>query len=349
MKMPLLLSLLRERDIHVRADGGQLRCSAPPGALTFELQEELRQHKSEILEFLQSAASLARQQRAIVPLQPRGTGPPAFAFGGHNGDVFCFRALARHLGEDQPLFGLEPPGLDGVTKPLTRVEDLAAFFANEIRAFQPNGPYVIIGFCAGGTIAFELARQLLRDGAALSAVALFGAPFPNAYRRLPRLRKRFEAWAERLLKHARALAALPTGESRRYIAEKLRGRRHDRAGARPATGNPLLANRARVERAMFAALRGYVPGYFGGRLNLFLPCKEWADSREQPLRWRTVALRTEEYFGPRGCCTDTMLHEPYVPIFAGLFRKCRGAPNRELGRVAPVLRGGFAPETVSKR
>ena len=164
MKVATLLATLRDRDIQVWADGDQLRCNAPAGALTAELREELRQRKAEILSFLRSAGSLARQQRAIVPLQSRGTRPPIFAFGGHNGDVFCFRALAHHLGEDQPFFGLQPPGFDGCGEPLARVEDLAAHFAAEIRQFQQHGPYVIAGFCAGGSIAFELARQLSGTG-----------------------------------------------------------------------------------------------------------------------------------------------------------------------------------------
>ena len=109
--------------------------------------------------------AVAHQQRAIVPLQPmirtEGTRTPIFAVPGHNGDVFCYRALARALGEDQPFYGLQPPGLDGESEPLTRIEDLAAYFAAQIRAFLPQGRCVVIaGFCAGGTVAFELAMPL---------------------------------------------------------------------------------------------------------------------------------------------------------------------------------------------
>ena len=323
-----------------------MRCSAPMGALTSQLREELRQHKTEIMAFLHSAASLARQQRAIVPLQPHGSRPPAFAFGGHNGDVFCFRALARHLAEDQPLFGLQPPGLDGALEPLTRVEELAAYLAQEIRAFQPVGPYAIVGFCAGGTIAFELARQLVGGGAELSVLALFGAPFPTAYRRLPRLRKRLAAKMAGLLKHARAVASLPRGEQGRYILQELRARQSELAGARAAASDPVRLQRARVERAIFTALRRYRPGRFDGLLSLFLPCKEWARSWEQPLRWRSVAQSTEEYFGPPGCSTDNMLLEPFAPTFAGLFHKCRGGLGRNSAPAVPVSWGSVTCEPV---
>ena len=113
MNTSAFLETLRKRDIQLWAEGDQLRCSAPPGALSSELREELRQRKPDILKFLDAAASLARQQRAIIPLQPRGARVPVFAVAGHNGDVFCYRALVQHLGDDQPFFGLQPPGLDG--------------------------------------------------------------------------------------------------------------------------------------------------------------------------------------------------------------------------------------------
>ncbi|MBU6411540.1 MAG: thioesterase, partial [Verrucomicrobia bacterium] len=156
MKILDFLTILRERDIRVWAEGDRLRCNAPTGALTPELRDEVRRRKDEILNFLRSAESLAQQQRAIVPLQPRGGAAPIFAVAGHNGDVFCFRAIAGHLGSDRPFFGLQPPGLDGSREPLGRVEDLAAYFAAQIRAARPEGPYVIAGYCAGGSIAFEL-------------------------------------------------------------------------------------------------------------------------------------------------------------------------------------------------
>jgi len=338
VKVTDFLASLRRRDIQVWAEGDSLRCSAPAGTLTAGLREELRERKNEILQFLRSAGSLARQQRAIVPLQPRGTQTPIFAFGGHNGDVFCYRDLAQYLGEDQPFFGLQPPGLDGHREPLGRVEDLAAYFADQIRSFQSRSSYIIVGFCAGGSIAFELARQLVRDGATLSLLALFGAPFPTAYHRLAQLRKRFAIEAERLLRHARALAELSSNERGLYLAEKLRNRKGQTV-ARPAAPDAVLAQRAKVERATFAALRRYVPGHYRGLLRLFLPCKDWARSREEPLRWRTVASRTEEYFGPNGCTTDVMLREPHAAAFAELFRA--SAQNAPTGNI--VLRAESPP------
>jgi thioesterase domain-containing protein len=324
------LATLRGRDIQVWAEGGQLRCSAPPGALSTEFREELRQRKADILKFLDTAESLMRQQRAIIPLQPRGARTPIFAVAGHNGDVFCYRTLVQYLGDEQPFFGLQPPGLDGHSQPLTRVEELAAYFAAQIKAFQPDGPYVIAGYCAGGATAFELAQQLLRAGSTISTVALFGAPYATAYRFGSQMRLRFETEWARVSRQIRALATLSGSQRRAYLMEKLRlvipsngdGGVESKIENQISNISPeVLAQRIKVQQATFGALARYTPTHFPGRLVLLLPCKAWARSSRQPLRWRTVAERVQEHYGPDDCHTDVMLLEPNAAIFAELFRR----------------------------
>ena len=111
MNLQTFLADLYDREIELWADGDRLRCKAPAGVLTTTLRNELMERKSEILAFLRTAEAAAKQPRAIVPLQPHGTRPPVFAVAGHNGDVFTYRTFALELGNDQPFFGLEPPGL----------------------------------------------------------------------------------------------------------------------------------------------------------------------------------------------------------------------------------------------
>jgi natural product biosynthesis luciferase-like monooxygenase protein len=316
------LAKLRERDIQVSAEGSRLKCSAPPGALTPQLRDELHQRKHEILKFLNSAGALARQQRAIVPLQAHGTRMPIFGVAGHNGDVFCYRALAQHLGEDQPFFGLQPPGLDGQSEPLACVEDLAAYFAGQICEFRPDGPYVIAGYCSGGGIALELARQLQQEGAEISFLALFGCPFPTWYRRGSQIRHRFVHELKRVVRHTGALASLPFGEQRSYVSERWRNLKAERAAAHPVAPDPVLEQRDKVGHATIAAVRGYAPGLFNGRVRLFWPRKGWLHHESVLRQWQAIAPDAEEYFGPDDCTGDTMLREPFAPAIAELFRAC---------------------------
>jgi len=68
------------------------------------------------------------------------------------------------LGQEQPVFGLQARGLDGEARPFTRVEEMAAHYVQEIRSVRPKGPYLIGGTCTGGTVAYEMAQQLMGQG-----------------------------------------------------------------------------------------------------------------------------------------------------------------------------------------
>ena len=325
------LADLHAQDIHVWADGGRLRCNAPADLLTPALREQLQRRKDEILEFFRSSETLTRRHRAIVPLQARGTGIPIFGVPGHGGDVFTYLTLAQHLGSDLPFYGLQPPGLDGQGAPLTRIEDLAAYFAAQIRAFYPSGPCIVTGFCAGGMTAFELGRQLEQSGTRVSLVALFGAAYPSAYRwrSAPGIR------LEWLAKHARALGRLGWRERWAYVKAKRAVRRAKRGLDR--SPDPVFALRSRVEQATVAAARHYTPEPFAGRVSMLLPNREWLQSRTLPLSWGTIAAEADVYIGPDGCTQDNMLREPYAGAFAAHLVQCVSALPKSSEQVGPRL------------
>ena len=340
MTVPSLLQELRRDDIRVWTEGDTLRCTAPPGVLTPALRDRLRQDKDAIVQFLRAADALARQERAIVPMQPEGTRTPVFAVPGHNGNVFSFRSLVRELGEDQPFFGLQPPGVDGECKPLTSVEELAAYFAARIVAFRPDGPYIIVGHCAGGGIALELARQLLDRGADVPVLALFGSPYPTWFRVLPQMVEYLTPHVSWLRQHVRTLASLSNRERRLYVVAKIAERRHQRRVAREARddamADPVLVQRSRIEAATRKALRRFRPRRYPGRVAVFLPNREWRH-RGHSMRWREVAGDCEMYSGPDGCEGDVMLHEPHVRLIAEQFRDCARRAEEAVG---PRLRLG---------
>jgi thioesterase domain-containing protein len=245
-----------------------------------------------------------------------------FAVPGHNGDVFCYREFARRLGDDQPIFGLEPPGLDGRSAPLTRIEDIAAYFADQIVAFRPHGPCIIAGYCAGGTVAFELGRQLTQAGRDVRFVALLGSPYPTWYRYSAQVPYQFRRQCERVFRRTRALWSLPAGVRLRQVTESLRRLRARREAGPAASLDPVLAKRREVERATLAAVRRYTPRHFAGRVALLVPDKDWLPAAVS--LWRSIAGSSSEYYGPSGCQGETMLLE-HAPAFAGLFRQCRDA------------------------
>lgn len=109
---------------------------------------------------------------ALVPLQPHGSKPPLFFVHAYGGGVFFYSDLARHLGKDQPFYGLQAIGLDARRRPLKRVEDMASRYILEMKTVQPNGPYFIGGRCLGAYIALEIANQLKAAGEEVGLLAI---------------------------------------------------------------------------------------------------------------------------------------------------------------------------------
>jgi thioesterase domain-containing protein len=313
-----LLAELRSRDIQVWVDGDQLRCNAPAGVLTPDLRDVLRQRKGDMIAFLRTAETVAHQQRAIVPLQPRGDRTPIFGVPGHNGDVFLYRALAQELGSDQPFFGLQPPGLEDDSEPLATVEELAAYFAAQIREFQPDGPYAVTGYCAGATIAFEVAQQLIRAGGRVDFVAFFAGAYPTWYRYTPQLRERVALRVKRLRKHLETLATLSMKERRAYIADKYR-----RYKNHVPEVDPVAVQRTTLKKITARAVRNYAPSNLPARVFQILPSKNCVLPEQATSSWRTIVPHMEEHCGPDGCEGDVMLLAPHVTAIAEVIRRCR--------------------------
>ena len=312
MTVAELLSHMRRLDVDVWAEGDRLRLSAPPGVLTLEMREQLMARKYEIMAFIRTAFTLAAPATTVVAVRSEGTRPPFFAVPAHNGDVFCYVHLARCLGQDQPFYALQPPGLDGARAPAETIEALAAHFVRELRAFLPGGPYLLGGFCVGGAVAFETARQLREQGEDVRLLVLLGSPHPVAFRTYNRARKLIE----RVGHHGRLLWRSPAQHGRHLI-------RTLRARAKLASGvvDPLSRYSQNVERATLAAIRVYSPRPFDGRISLVLPSEEWAKSYDRPMDWRAQSGDGFDVVtGPRDCNGDVMLREPHVRWLAGELR-----------------------------
>ncbi len=117
----------------------------------------------------------------LVAVQASGSRRPFFFLHGQwTGGAFYSRELARHLGSDRPFYLLEPYKFDGLRVPPT-FEAMAAAHIEALRSIQPEGPYLLGGWCNGGLIAYEIARQLHAQGQSVDLLVLMD-PDPPASR-----------------------------------------------------------------------------------------------------------------------------------------------------------------------
>lgn len=124
--------------------------------------------------------------RQVVRLQPNGSKLPLIAI--HNTGVYYYH-LSKLLGPEQPLTALQlfDPAVARADLPKT-IEAIAAEYVQLIYKFQAAGPYQLIGWCVGGVLAFEVARQLVAAGHKVALLAMIDAWAPGHNKRLSPLR-----------------------------------------------------------------------------------------------------------------------------------------------------------------
>ncbi len=124
-------------------------------------------------------------QAPLVAVQQGGSRRPFFFLhGDYKGGAFYCIPLAQGLGADQPFYALEPFKFDDLQSPPT-LESVATAHINLLRTVQPKGPYLLGGFCNGGLVAYEMARQLHTEGETVDLLALIN-PTPVGYLRFSR-------------------------------------------------------------------------------------------------------------------------------------------------------------------
>jgi thioesterase domain-containing protein/acyl carrier protein len=109
---------------------------------------------------------------SLVPIQPTGSKLPFFWVHGDISNAF----LPRYLGADQPFYGLAHQSQDGNPAKHTHVESIAAYYLQEIRSVQANGPYFLGGYSFGAIVAFEVAQQITKGGEEVELLVLLDPP-----------------------------------------------------------------------------------------------------------------------------------------------------------------------------
>jgi amino acid adenylation domain-containing protein len=111
--------------------------------------------------------------QSLVPIKPKGNKMPLYIVHGAGLNVLLFNALAMNMDDDQPVYGLQAKGLNGIDKPLDVMEDIATNYIAEIIEHDPIGPYALAGYSLGGMIAYEMAKQMLAMGKNVKMLAMF--------------------------------------------------------------------------------------------------------------------------------------------------------------------------------
>jgi len=125
------------------------------------------------------------EDKSIIPQKTKQElGPLAFRRDGEGTPLFLFhyltpsQVLAKYLGPGRPVYGIDSTFDEQMYlwqesgRVGTSVEELAEACRAEVQHTQCQGAYLLAGFCFGGVLAFEVARQLKKRGERVAFLGL---------------------------------------------------------------------------------------------------------------------------------------------------------------------------------
>lgn len=215
--------------------------------------------------------------KPAVQLRRGSSGSPIFFAHGLNGSVMEFFGLLKHIESWQPLFGLQTKGIEGLSEPLDRIEDMAAFYLDAIREIQPRGPYALVGYSLGGLVVLEMARRLLEKGQGPSLLVMIDS-YPH-------------------------FCYLPVAQKARIVGRRLRrftssrlsqeGNRSGSTPIRPQFGRSFARTMQSVNERAEQALFRYRPRFYEGRIK-FLKAEISTEFADNPVEiWSKLVSEVE--------------------------------------------------------
>ncbi|MBI5652422.1 MAG: amino acid adenylation domain-containing protein [Chloroflexi bacterium] len=309
---------------------------------------------AQLAEVIERRDPAALSWSPLVPIRATGTQPPLFGVHGLYGDAWVWRDLVAQIPADQPFYAIQAKGINGVEPALTRIEEMASLYLQEIRKVQPRGPYYLGGYSMGGEVAFEIAQQLSRAGARVALLVMFDTVNPARAIRSVVTHQHSETVSihaptpdprqvnvskRKLAAHLRRLSKLKPREQLAYI-------RHDLWIRIQRVGTYALVKGFRLFGARLPdgllreylrethqqAIRDYLPDVYPGKITLFRARASLETSpSDSPFGWKPLAGGgLEEHFFDT---THRIIAVEYAAAVGRQLNEClraaRGEENRE--------------------
>jgi amino acid adenylation domain-containing protein len=255
----------------------------------------------------------------LVAIQPQGHRLPLFFVHAAGGNVLCYSDLAKHLGPDQPFYGLQSFGFEEGTEPLNRIEDMAACYVAAIVKAQAEGPYLLGGWSMGGIVAYEMAQQLVRNGQQVALLALLdhSPPEPGdideGLDEISLMQRFFDGRVEI---DPESLEAMSVDQRLAYFLQQATSLKL----VPPDLGISQIKSYLKVYRANVRALRSYSAEPYAGRITLLRTKYEIAGA-DDTLGWGALAAQGVDVFEVPGKHSD-MMTEPHLNILAQYLKAC---------------------------
>jgi len=217
-------------------------------------------------------------ENTLVRIGP-GEGTPLYLVHGLGGYITNLVPLARELNDRYDVYALEAVGPFDDRPPHASIPEMAEYYVAAVRRRQPDGPYLLAGWSMGGTIAWEMCRQLIAQDQTVGPLTLIDAhPLWTYGSNL-----RFGFVASRLLDQLGPafadIRSLPKAKRWQALI--------DRAGEYQGPGAVSIGRLIRTCEAHLSAGAAYVPERIGVDVTALWAKQRWGRPLTSP--WRSRA------------------------------------------------------------
>ena len=217
---------------------------------------------------------------SLVKIKPKGEGRAVYLMPSINGELLFSKSMIEEMGIHFPVFGLQPALSPKNLEHFRDFRTMATLYVSALRAFQPNGPYALVGFSFGGFLAYEVAYQLREMGETVDLLAVIDTgPGQrglrlSAYERLRGLLRNLSNFPRYLRE---VLRNFSTSRLNRSVGRKLRYQLRRLASGQQykvevydvLDANQVKTQNIELMRTVFAALQDYIPSRCSVKLSLF--------------------------------------------------------------------------------
>jgi thioesterase domain-containing protein/acyl carrier protein len=167
------------------------------------------------------AVVLADQRQSpasrLMTLRTVGDKAPLICLPGSGGFSLRFRSLIDRLPADRKVYGYNIPTLEQRQSPMNSLRDYAVDVLAEIRRAYPTGPFHLLGYSFGGSLAFEIGRLQMERGETPAFIGMIDAWGPGYPFKLPML--------PRMMLHLRNIVRGKPGARTIYLISRLKSLR----------------------------------------------------------------------------------------------------------------------------